>query len=263
MPARLDDAARGLYAALDDLFQRQGHASFCYDASLHPVRCSAEGTVLSQHRAPGLRTYSDVFVAKGLIAAAARYAPDDLPRHVDLLGDIVDAIEDRRFVISEAGHIDHNALSVQADEYGPRMIVLGAAALLNRLVLQEREGFCQRFIEFVLERHFDAESGLLANTPGGDLCNVGHAIEFAGFALDAVRGTISDALAARMCGVVEAAFRIGFAGPGLCLTVNLRTMEPADRRCPWWPLPETIRAAALGYERTRSAEMQRVWSECA
>lgn len=260
LAGRLDDTAKALYAALDDLLQRNGHASFCYDTSLRPVCCPADGAALPQRRSPGLRTYSDVFVAKGLIAAAARYAPEDLPRHLDLLGEIVDAIEDRRFVISEAGHIDDNALSVQADDYGPRMIVLGAAALLARLGLREHCGFAQRFIERVLDRHFDSESGVLADTPGSALCNVGHAIEFAGFVLEARRGTISDALATRLCGIVEAAFRVGFAGPGLCLTVDLRTTQPADHRCPWWSLPETIRAAALGYERTGSAEMQRVWS---
>lgn len=258
---RLDDTASALYAAVDALVQRHGYAAFCYDSALRPVCRAPNGNVTPQHRGSGLRTYTDAFVAKGLIAAAARHAPEDLPRHLGLLDDIVGAIEDRRFVISEAGHIDDDALGLQPDDYGPRMIVLGAAALLNRLGLQEHDDFSRRFIEFVLDRHFDAEHGLLANTPGGNLCNVGHGIEFAGFALDALRGSISDALAARMCGIVAAAFEAGFIGPGLCLTVETRTLRPVDAWCPWWSLPETVRAAALGYERTGSTDMQRVWSK--
>ncbi len=257
---RLDDKAKTLYPALDTLFQQHRHASFCYDASFQPVCSGAAAVPSPQNRETGLRTYSDAFVAKGLIAAAARYAPEDLPRHLGLLDDIVEAIEDRRFVISEAGHVDSQVLATQPDDYGPRMIVLGAAALLHRLGLHERESFSTRFIDFVLERYFDKESGLLADTPGGDLCNIGHGIEFAGFVLDALGGRISDALAARMCGIVETAFQAGFKGPGLCLTVNVRTLKPVDLRCPWWSLPETIRAAALGYERTGSAAMQQVWA---
>ena len=261
LAGRLDDRAKTLYAALDTLVHRHGCAAFCYDASLRPVCCAGEEEALPQHRAPGLRTYSDVFVAKGLIAAAARYAPANLPRHMDLLDDIVAAIEDRRFVISEAGHIDDKALSAQPDDYGPRMIVLGAAALLSRLGLQERGGFARRFIDSVLARHFHGDSGLLANAPGGRLCNIGHGIEFAGFVLEALRGAISDALAARMCGIIAAAFQAGFTGPGLCLSVDMRSLSPVVRWSPWWSLPETIRAAALGYERTGSADMQRIWSE--
>ena len=41
----------------------------------------------------------------------------------------------------------------------------------------------------------------------------------------------------------------------------MRTLKPAIPWCPWWSLPEAIRAAALGYERTGSLEMRRVWSE--
>lgn len=259
LAGRLDDTAKTLYAALDTLFQRHGYAAFCYDSAFGPVCCEADGLPAPQQRELGLRTYSDVFFAKGLIAAAARYAPEDLPRHLTLLDDIVEAIEERHFVISEAGHIDDDALAAQAEDYGPRMIVLGAAGLLNRLGLREQGGFARRFIDHVLEQHFDGESGLLANTPGGALCNIGHGIEFAGFVLEALRGTISDALAAAMCRIVAAAFRAGFSGPGLCLTVDLQRLEPVSPQCPWWPLPETIRAAALAYEQTGSADMRQIW----
>lgn len=259
LAARLDDTAKPLYAALGILFQRNGHAAFCCDSELRPVCCGADGPPPPQRHKPGLRTYSDIFVAKGLIAAAARYAPADLPRHLALLDDIVEAIEGRRFVISEAGHIDEDALAAQAEDYGPRMIALGAAALLDRLGLREHDGFSRRFIDFVLERHFDSETGLLANTPGGDLCNVGHGIEFAGFVLDLLRGTKSDALATAMSRIVAASFGAGFTGPGLCLTVDLRSLKPTSPRCPWWSLPETIRAAALAHERTGSAEMRQIW----
>lgn len=259
LAGRLDETAKALYAALETLFQRHGYAAFCYDLELRPVCCEADRVPPTQQRGPGLRTYSDVFFAKGLIAAAARYAPEDLPRHLTLLDDIVEAIEDRRFVISEAGHIDENALVAQPDDYGPRMIVLGAAGLLNRLGLHEEGGFARRFIDHILERHLNSESGLLANTPGGALCNTGHGIEFAGFVLEALRGTISDALATTMCRIVAAAFRAGLSGPGLRMTVDLRSLEPVSRHCPWWSLPETIRAAALAYEQTGSANMQQIW----
>lgn len=44
--------------------------------------------------------------------------------------------------------------------------------------------FADRFVAHVLDRHLDASSGLLRNVPGDDACNVGHGIEFVGFALN-------------------------------------------------------------------------------
>src|SRR5690606_12121348 len=53
----------------------------------------------------------------------------------------------------------------------------------------------------------------------------------------------------------------GFHDPGIRLTVSAKTGEPLSPYCPWWSLPETIRSAALAYERSGRQEVLAVWQK--
>ena len=260
LAASLNDWAKALYAALDRLWEQNGSASFCYDADFAPVCTGGNIPGAPQIRQPGFSTYADTFVTKGLIAAAARFAPDESPRHLDKLANIIAAIEENRFVISEAGDVDETALAAQPDDFGPRMILLTAASLTRRLGLAGAGDFAPRFIAHVLSRHLDPATGLIAVTSGGDTCNIGHAIEFTGFAFEALGAAMTDELARQLHDILATTFSAGFHPPGLCLTVDMATSTPTSPYCPWWSLPETIRAAALVYERTGSADMVEIWS---
>jgi mannose/cellobiose epimerase-like protein (N-acyl-D-glucosamine 2-epimerase family) len=132
---------------------------------------------------------------------------------------------------------------------------------LIRLGLSAHAAFADRFIAEVLDHHFDARSGLLRNIPGEDACNVGHGIEFVGFALDYLSEDADPALVAKLERILTASFRAGFADPGISLSVSLKDGKPLSPYQPWWSLPETIRAAALCYMRTGNLETLKIWQQ--
>jgi hypothetical protein len=260
LAAALDRAAAALYDALSALQARDGHAWFTYDAELSPVYPDAEGVIRPQVSPGDVYTYADTFVAKGLIAAAVRLGrTEGLGRHVAYFRQVVAAIEDGRFQIEERRPLSPAELERQPHDFGPRMIALGAAGMLRRLGLPDETAYADRFIGHILAHHYDAGSGLLANVPGEDACNVGHGIEFVGFALDHLPAGADPALVRRLESTLLASFRAGFVGPGIALAVSTRTGAVLNSLCPWWSLPETIRSAALCYERTRNPEALEVW----
>ncbi|MBM6583631.1 hypothetical protein ILT44_25865 [Microvirga sp. BT689] len=261
LAAELDEAGFALYHALRDLQRRDGHGYFCYDRDLNPVYVSSDGVLHRQSVADGVFTYSDAFFAKGLIAGAARYAPADLPEHLTYLAGVVDAIEQRRFQMDERRHLSPRAALDEPEDFGPRMILLGAVGLLHRVGWSEHSAFADRFIAHILKHHFDSQSGLLRNVPGTDVCNVGHAIEFVGFALDHLQGSAEPALVKQLQSVLHSSFTRGFIGPGLCLSVSAATGGSLSPYCPWWPLPETIRSAALCFAATGDGEVLRIWEQ--
>ncbi len=261
LAAELDEAGCALYHALRDLQRRDGHGYFCYDRDLNPVYADSGGVLHRQSAADGVFTYSDAFFAKGLIAGAVRYAPADLPEHLNYLAEVVDAIEQQRFQMDERRRLSPREAVDEPEDFGPRMILLGAAGLLHRVGLSEHSAFADRFIAHVLGHHFDPESGLLLNVPGTDVCNVGHAIEFVGFALDHLQGGAEPALVQQLQAVLVSSFTRGFVGPGLCLSVSVSTGDSLSLYCPWWSLPETIRSAALCFAATGDGEVLRIWEQ--
>lgn len=258
---RLDDAGRLLFARIKELQARDGHVYFRYDAGLCPVRADRDGAVTAQQPAGDVFTYSDAFAAKGLVAAAARYAPEELPGYLRYLTDVIAAIEDGRFQMGEEKPLGGKALAGEPDDFGPRMILLGAAGMLERCGLSDHTAYAQRFIDHVIENHLDAKTGLLRNVPGGDECNVGHGIEFAGFALDHAPVRRNPALVATLERILIASFRASFAECGLHLTVSVSSGEKLSPYRPWWSLPETIRTAALCHQLTGSADSLAIWQE--
>lgn len=252
LAARLDAAGQALYPALDALRGESGHAYFCYDSARRPIYADAAGVPHPQLQPRDIYTYSDAFVAKGLVAAAARHAPADLPRRLEYLAGVVGSIERNQFLMAEGGPLDEAALAAQPDDLGPRMILLGAAAMLVRLGLHEHAAFAERFIAHIIDGHLDPKSGLLRNVPGEDACNVGHGIEFVGFALEYLPAGADPGLVATLQRILLASFNAGYDSAGIHLTVSVATGKPISPYCPWWSLPEAVRAAALLYERTGS-----------
>ncbi len=257
LAAACDDAARRLYRLLDGLVAGDGHAYFLYDARLRPARM--DGTdVVEQARPPDVYTYADAFAAKGLVAAAARHAPEDVERHLAYLGRVVGAVEAGRFQLDEKAPLGANALARQPEDFGPRMILLGACGMLRRIGQGDAAGFGASFLDTVLARHMTQESGLLRTVLGADDCNPGHAIELVGFAHD------DPALADRapvLADLLATTFEAGFRGPGIALRLSCVTGEVRDPLCPWWSLPEAIRAAALVCRATKDARAARVWAQ--
>ncbi|MDE1993744.1 MAG: hypothetical protein KGI75_14675, partial [Rhizobiaceae bacterium] len=259
LAGELDRAGRTLYHALQALQQQDGHVYFCYDGSGKPVYPDSAQQPREQLRPGHIFTYSDAFVAKGLVVAASRYAPQAMPGHLAYLGSVIEAIEDGRFQIDERQPLSDREISAQPDDIGPRMILLGAAGMLTRLGHADRTGYANRFIAHAIERHLDRRTGLLANVPGGDACNVGHGIEFVGFALDHLAEKADSQTIETLEQILLRSFEAGFIGPGIALSISIATGAVTNNLCPWWSLPETIRSAALAHGRTGSQGSLAVW----
>ncbi|OHV82716.1 hypothetical protein [Rhizobium sp. LCM 4573] len=256
---KLDVAGRRLYDLLAGLQRSDGHAYFCYDRDMVPVYADAADVVHKQEKPALIHTYSDAFVAKGLVAGASRYGLPDVTDHLAYFEEIIASIENGRFQMDERRPLSLESLATQADDFGPRMILLGGAGMLKRFGHTTHLTFADRFIAHVIDRHFDAGTGLLRNVPGEDACNVGHGIEFVGFALDYLDDSADPALIETLERILVSSFNKGFVGPGITLTVSIASGEAHSAYCPWWSLPETIRSAALCHERTGSAESLEVW----
>ncbi|ODT66764.1 MAG: hypothetical protein ABS75_24510 [Pelagibacterium sp. SCN 63-23] len=255
----IDGVARPLYELLRELWARDGHAFFCYDRNLQPVVAAVDGSLAAQARNGSVYTYSDIFVLKGLIAAAVRYDGANLDPYLSSLPALVEAIEAGRFQMNERVPLSEAALGAQEADFGPRMILLGAAGMLARIGRPDAATFADRFIAHVLDRHFDARTNLLVDVPGGGSCNVGHGIEFVGFALDHLPLAADERLIRRLEAILVSSFDAGFHGPGIRLYVSAADAQPISPYCPWWSLPETIRSAALSHERTGSPATLDVW----
>lgn len=256
---KLDAAGRRLYDLLTALQTPDGHAYFCYDRDMNAVFADASGKIHAQEKPALIHSYSDAFVAKGLVAAASRYGLPDLADHLAYFDRVIASIETGRFQMDERRPLSLDSLAEQADDFGPRMILLGAAGMLKRFGHTAHLAYADRFIAHVIDRHYDSGSGMLRNVPGEDSCNVGHGIEFVGFALDYLDDTADPALIETLERILVSSFDKGFVGPGITLSVSIASGKAQSPYCPWWSLPETIRSAALAHERTGSAESLRVW----
>ncbi|MDR3372386.1 MAG: hypothetical protein P4L98_01540 [Ancalomicrobiaceae bacterium] len=259
LAARLDVAGGTLYAALKRLRQPNGHAYFCYDRGMRPVVTDAAGSAQPQDQPADIYTYSDAFVAKGLVAAAHRYAPAELAEQLAYFDRVIAAIDHQRFQMDESQHLGDAALAAQPDDFGPQMILLGAAGMLSRRGLAAHATYADRFITHVLDHHLDVATNLLRNVPGEDACNVGHGIEFVGFALDYLPEDADPGLVATLERVLIASFTAGFVQPGIALSVSISDGRPVSPYCPWWSLPETVRAASLAYRRTGNRRSLEIW----
>lgn len=259
LSAELEEYARVLYTQLRNLYAEKGYGHFCYDAEWQPICTSESDECKLQSRDPDISTYTDLFIVKGLIAASARFAPENLIIHLNSLRTIIEAIDEGRFHISESGPITELTLSTQQEDFGPMMIAMGAAALLHQLSLGEYDTFSEKYLDQIFTKFLDQKSGLLANSPGGDVCNVGHGIELAGFAFEIARLTKSAQQLDRLVDLTLASFSAGYNGYGLHLSLEIASLSPRSEISPWWSLPETIRAAALGYELTNNLELLAIW----
>lgn len=254
---RLEAAARALYAELAAEQARDGHVYFCYGADRMPIL--PDGT--PQCAAGDIYSYSDAFAAKGLVAAAAAFRLPGLDGHLDYLQRVVAAIPAERFQMNEKAPLGDAALSAQAADFGPRMILLGAGEMLQRFGLDAHGDYLTVFTQHILEHHADRASGLIRDVPESDACNIGHGIEFVGFALAALPPTTPSHLVERLEAILQASFRAGLRLPGLVLSVSAASGAVLDAKRPWWSLPETIRAAALAYERTGNPATLTIWRQ--
>lgn len=263
---QLMERARLLFDALNGLYQRDGHIYFLYDRNLEPIRATDDGYIRQQAE-PDLFTYSDAFAAKGLFAASRAFAATKAPSYLDYLLSVIGAVEDGRFQMDETAPINRNSIATAADDFGPRMILLGASGLLHDHGQAGHTDFADRFIDHVLARHHHEETGLLLNVPGDDTCNVGHAIEFCGFGFEHLQARPDPAKLKKLGSVLTRSLQVGMQGPGIALYLSAKTGQPLSPYFPWWPMPEAVRACSLAIHLDDSLvddslELQHLWQRC-
>jgi hypothetical protein len=262
---RLDQAGRTLFKALTDLFGQNNKGYFAYDPSLRPVFPDPSGMIHTQNEAKDFSTFSDVFIVKGLIAAACRYDRSQLQHLMAAWEKIIVDIEENRFIINERQRLDLDALHRQTKDYGPRMIMLGGAALLRELGLYTQADFGHRFLTHILTHHQKISSivsaSVLVDDPGSEICNPGHALEFSGFGLDYLQYSHDDELVTSLIDLVKNHFDLGFQSPGIVSKRHIQTGEVLSPYFPWWSLPETIRAASLAFERSDDQKILQIWEK--
>ncbi len=169
--------------------------------------------------------------------------------------------------------------------HGPRMIALGGLSLMLQITGDTRYceiGF--EMIEHIFKHYVhhsnrhDAISSLAQQLQVGDMwefiddksepwleagrvlrCDPGHAIEFTGLAmkflhhceqrnlLNSSQTTSAQQWRHTLCHMLQHHVQLGFSadGIGIYKAIDLIQRTPLHSDMPWWPLPETIRAAAF------------------
>ncbi len=253
LSARLLARLRPLYATLKEVVARHGHLTFLLDKDLTPVRPEGKG-VVRQSLPAHLYAYADIFAAKGLIAAASLIEPAALPDHLDYLARIRLAIRERRFLMNEKADLSAASIKSEPYDFGPAMIMLGAAGMLAEVGLPTEATWADQWITDLLEEFTDPRTNLLRNIRGEDALNAGHGIEFVGFAFYHLGKRAPKALADRLARVLLDLTNRSLRQPGIPVSISIETGAALAPYFPWWALPETIRAAALA--RVAGAEPQ-------
>lgn len=258
---RLKVAALPLHETLLSELRLNRHFYFCYNKQMTPIIVGPDATILSKRRSNGIYTYADIFAAKGLLASATTFGFSGRDPALAHLLATVDAVENGRFQIDERQQLCDEAIASQPDDFGPRMILLGAANLLVQTQMSDKAAFSERFVQHVLLSHQDTKTGLLRNVPMGTTTNIGHAIEFAGFAMSLLPKHCDPDLRSKLNRILHASFATGFTGHGLALEADIATGSVLTELTPWWSLPETIRAASISYEQTGDEQSLHIWRQ--
>lgn len=223
-------------------------------------------------------TNADRFYAKGMLAAATLLErPDKVAEAGEYLRRVLADVEAGRAGRDRFSFDPKNKVEAVAGQYGhgARMISLGTLAMaMQQLPGPEWIDTAQRFIRYVLDRHVNrGQAGELepydffeytdqAGRPWRDaegriLCDPGHSLELVGLVAKVLllmrEGPLSpgqrkalEEAGLLLPGVLLKNFANGWNRRvgGICKLVDLRARRPVNSDMPWWPLPETMRAAA-------------------
>ncbi|MBQ8755190.1 MAG: AGE family epimerase/isomerase [Lentisphaeria bacterium] len=251
LAARIDQVLAPLAEALENFRLRIGRLSFCMDL---------QGR--SRFAATEAYNYTDLFYAKGLLAAGMRLKNTDLSGKGEvLLREVINSIEERTFQSDQHIFDPANRGGHTAGKYaqGPLMIALGGTALLNDRTT------AIRLMETILKNHFNTGkfSGLeeydfveavdedgqpWREKDGAILCDPGHALEFVGLACKNLLQTddFPQEYLQQLFRLFKKMFDLGFQeNSGIMKGYDLCRRRALDTNSPWWSLPEAIRAGVL------------------
>lgn len=271
--------------------QNHGRLFFWLDRDGHAFALSPSGKKIIQELAPDVLTVTDIFYAKGLLAAALFLGDADmLARAQTYFKNVLHAIGVETLVRDQQSFDPKNPAGEVPGRFShsARMLGLGGLSLAVRHLddpIYVTTGL--EFIGHVLDHHANIDtrfSGLepydftefvdAAGAPyrhnGVILSDSGHACELVGLALkflltaEAKKGftseqqSMSDTYKPLLREVLLHNFQLGYNTNigGMCKNYALDRREPANSDMPWWNLPETMRAAMLA-QRTCLSENER------
>ena len=256
-----------------------GRLAFMMDRDGGPLMVGPDGAVVPGPSRVGKPTCTtEMFYCKGLAAAAWLLGDEAaLGRARELFEQVYDDLQAGRFSSDQQQLDPRNAVLPTPGKlgHGARMVGIGAATCFLQCTGAARyREIGLEWIRYVLDHHVNTAPGkrgelydMWENTDldhkqlmeGGVLkSDPGHACEFVGLALKFL-SVVQDRLAPRegevelVAGyqrllplVLKQNFANGFSprGFGMVKAFDLLGRKPINDQMPWWPLPETIRAAA-------------------
>jgi mannose/cellobiose epimerase-like protein (N-acyl-D-glucosamine 2-epimerase family) len=277
--ARITAMVETVFGRMEEIRARGGgHLSFAMTPDGRPFDLGPDGARRYFALDPNRTTGTDLFYAKGMLAAARMLGRREKVEEACRLFRKIVLDVDR-----EACRSDHFVFDSKVDrppesgklQHGWRMIsILGFAAFAEALGGEEWFAGGERFIRHVIDHHvnlgqwpeldpYDFSEAIDAagrpwRTAGAVLCDPGHTLEFVGLAAKfllvlrakPLRTPAQEALLARcgevLPGTMLQAFRHGFNREvgGICDAFDLAARRPLNSDMPWWNLPETMRSAA-------------------
>ncbi len=262
---------------LEDLRRRnRGRLWFMFDPNGAPLRITSDGRIVPLGTNERRTTYTDLFYFKGLFAAATCLGRNKLTDEAEeAYRKATDAVLRDDFVNAQQPMDPNNPVAPVPGRcsHGSRMIALdGIARMLKHTADPAWRAKGTALIRYVLNRHVNCgqfpglPDGAFIEfiTPEGDpwlqngaiICDPGHALEFVGLTCKVLRELrridpdayrpLFEECRRRLPVVFRGSYEEGFqAAEGICKTFDWLTRKPVNADMPWWPLPETIRSAAL------------------
>lgn len=277
-----------------------GRLYFCFNPEGQPLDVIGFGKLAPLNGAiPPGSNFSDLFYAKGLLAAAACLDDSAAARQaLQYLRRVLDDIAQQRFYSDQQAFDPKNKVKHIPGQYrqGQWMIGISAFALAGELTgeswwFKAGERFIRHVLDYYLnlgrfpqlEKYDYFELADKHHQPwvedGKIICDPGHALEFIGLAVKLLLVMRKKGMEIRYAQlfsdcrtvfpeVLQHNFQLGFnqkAG-GICKAVDLVSRVPLNSDMPWWNLPETMRAGmellALGIDQSYRRETIKIIALC-
>ena len=274
--------------------RNSGHVFFLMTPEGDPWRLAEDGRPEAVRlTADSPYSFSDLFCAKGLYAAAAVLNDQNARKDARAYCTAVfESLFDGTFVSDQQALDPKNPVQATPGRHshGPFMIAIGMAALILEFDDDpDTVATGLRLVDYILSSYvnhdgkwpalrrndyveFIDDAGKPYVIKGCIPGDPGHALEFVGLSMKLFRAvrllsnvareqleTVKE-LERRIIPLLEHVYSYGFQETpgGICKLVDLRTRRVMNSDMPWWSMPETMRAALMCEARVDSDEQKAV-----
>ncbi len=271
---RIRQIVKEVALALETMRERSGgRLFFCMTADAKAVIADNK-TGLRPVDLPDMASYTHLFYAKGLLAAGWFLHHHGWQESAAaILQSSIQAIQENRF-LNDAVYFKHQTLDGKGIcREGPWMIAIGALSYfyektLDLTYLNTGKVFWQHLLDHHINRGrfetlqlYDYIDSIDANGNPVEhnhtlVSSPGHALEAIGLSVKLFKqmqrseqsqfDSVLDSVCALLPDFLLHNFELGYnkTAGGIQLAMDLYSRQPVNKNMPWWPLPETLRAAA-------------------